>query len=72
VWIAALRQSRGELADSNDAVPATELKASTLPAVDRKLAGDDERARVVAILNDLQQIALLFGQQRFRTPIVRG
>ena len=41
-----------------------------VPAIDRKLAGDDQRAGVVAILDDLQQIALLLGQQRFRSPIV--
>ena len=34
-----------------------------VPAVDRKLAGDDQGTSVVAILDDLQQIALLFGQQ---------
>src|SRR5260370_19155427 len=41
-----------------------------VPAVDGKLACDDQRAGVVAILSDLQQIALLLGQQRLRSPIV--
>ena len=42
-----------------------------VPAVDRRLAGDDQRPGVVAILDDLQQIALLFGGQRLRPPIVQ-
>ena len=33
-----------------------------VPAIDRKLTGDDQRAGAVAILDDLQQIALLFGK----------
>jgi hypothetical protein len=41
-----------------------------VPAVDRKLAGDDQRASVVAVLDDLQQIALLLGQQWFGSPVV--
>ena len=43
-----------------------------IPAIDRKLAGDDERTGVVAILNDLEQITLLLGQQGFRSPIVES
>jgi len=35
-----------------------------------ELAGDDQRAGVVAFLDDLQQVALLLGQQRFGSPIV--
>ena len=42
-----------------------------VPAVDRHLAGDDQRASIVAVLDDLQQIALLFGQQRLRSPVVQ-
>ena len=41
-----------------------------VPAIDWKLAGDDQRADIVAIFDDLQQIALLLRQQRFRSPIV--
>jgi hypothetical protein len=41
-----------------------------VPALDRKLAGDDQRAGVVAVLDDLQQVALLLGQQRFGSPII--
>lgn len=32
---------------------------SPMPAIDRNLAGDDERASVVSVLDDLQQIACL-------------
>jgi hypothetical protein len=41
-----------------------------VPAVDRKRAGDDQRASVVAVLDDLQQIALLLGQQWFGSSVV--
>src|SRR5271165_6604707 len=40
-----------------------------VPAVDGNLAGDDERALVVTILDDLQQIARLVGRERLRTVI---
>jgi hypothetical protein len=42
-----------------------------ITAVDRHLAGDDQRAGAVAIVDDLQQIALLFGEQRFRPPVTQ-
>jgi len=41
-----------------------------VPAVDRDLAGDHERAGVVAILDDFEQIARLIGVERFGPPIV--
>ena len=41
-----------------------------VPAVDGNLAGDDERALVVAVLDDFEKIARLIGRQRFRPPIV--
>src|SRR6202451_2030919 len=41
-----------------------------VPAVDGNLAGDDERALVVAILDDFEQVARLFGGERLRPPIV--
>jgi hypothetical protein len=41
-----------------------------VPAIDRKLTGDDQRAGVVAILDDLRQVARLLGQQRFGSPVV--
>src|SRR5437868_11775605 len=41
-----------------------------MPATDRDLAGDQERPPVVAIVDDLEQIATLLGVERFRPPIV--
>ena len=41
-----------------------------MPAIDRDLAGDQQRSSVVAIINDLEQIAALLGIERFRPPIV--
>src|SRR3954454_3148401 len=41
-----------------------------VPAVDRHLARDQERAGIVAILDDLQEIARLLGQQRLGAPVV--
>jgi hypothetical protein len=39
-----------------------------MPAVHGNLAGDDERALVVAILDDFEQIARLIGGERFGGP----
>ena len=39
-----------------------------VPVVDRHLAGDDQRAGAIAILDDFQQIALLFGEQWLEAP----
>src|SRR3546814_14708703 len=41
-----------------------------VPAVDRNLAGDDDRSCLVAILDDLQEIAALLGVERLRSPVV--
>src|SRR3546814_20411757 len=41
-----------------------------VPAVDRNLAGDDDRSCLVAILDDLQEIAALPGVERLRSPVV--
>ena len=41
------------------------------PAGDRNLAGDDERAFVVAVVDDFQEIAGLVGAERLRSPIVK-
>jgi hypothetical protein len=43
-----------------------------VPAVGRHLAGDNQRAGIVAVFNDFQRIALLFRQQRLRSPIIQG
>lgn len=41
-----------------------------VPAVDRDLAGDDDRAGLVAVLDDLQEVAALLGVERLRPPVV--
>ena len=41
------------------------------PAVDGNLAGDDERAFVVAILDAFEQMARLIGGERFGSPIIQ-
>ncbi len=42
-----------------------------VPAGNRNLAGDDERAFVVAVLDDFQEIAGLVGAERLRSPIIQ-
>ena len=39
-----------------------------VPAGDRHLAGDDQRAGVVAVFDDLQQVALLLGESAAPAP----
>src|SRR5260370_6611236 len=41
-----------------------------MPAIDRDLAGDQQGSPVVAIIDDLEQIAALLGIERFRCTIV--
>ena len=41
-----------------------------VPFTDRDLAGDQQRAALVAIVDDLEQIAALLGIERLRPPIV--
>ena len=41
-----------------------------MPAVHGNLAGDDERALVVAVLDDFEEVAGLLGGERFGAPIV--
>ena len=45
-----------------DRIGQSRISHELVPSVDGKLAGDDQRAGIVAILDDLQQIALLLGQ----------
>src|SRR5947209_10132711 len=41
-----------------------------MPAIDRDLAGDQQRPPVVTVVDDLEQITTLIGIERFRPPIV--
>jgi hypothetical protein len=42
-----------------------------MPSVHGNLAGDDERALVVAIFDDFQKIARLSGGGRLRPPVIQ-
>jgi hypothetical protein len=54
------RPGRARRRDADDVVPT----------VDRQLAGDQEGAGVIAVLDDLQEVARLLRKQRLRSPIV--
>jgi hypothetical protein len=41
-----------------------------VPAADRDLAGDQQRASIVAVVDDLEEVATLLGIKRLRPPIV--
>lgn len=41
-----------------------------VPAADGNLAGDQQGALAVAIIDDLEQVAALFGGQGLRPPII--
>jgi hypothetical protein len=41
-----------------------------MPAVDRHLAGNQQRTAIVAIVDDLEQVATLLGVERLRSPVV--
>ena len=43
-----------------------------VPAVHGNLTGEDERALVVTILDDFEQIACLVGRERFGAPIIEN
>jgi len=43
-----------------------------VPAVHGTWTGDDQRAPVVAVLDDFQEIARLVGGERFGSPIVEA
>ena len=42
-----------------------------VPAIDGQLAGDDNRAGFVSILDDFEQITALVGVERFWSPVVQ-
>jgi len=55
-----------------DGVGQGRVADDVVPAVDWHLAGDDQRPGIVAIFDDLQQVALLLGDQRLGFPAARG
>jgi hypothetical protein len=42
-----------------------------MPTIHGNLAGDDDRALVIAILDDFEQIARLIGRERFGSPVIQ-
>ena len=54
-----------------DGVGQRGIAHGLVPAFDRHLAGDDQRATIVAVVDDLQQVAALLGGQRFGPPVVQ-
>ncbi len=53
-----------------DGVGERRIADDLVPTIDRQLAGDDERASVVAVLDDLQEIAAVLGIELLRAPVV--
>lgn len=53
-----------------DGVTESGIGDHLMPFADRDLAGDQQRAAFVAVVDDFQQIAALFGSERFRPPII--
>jgi hypothetical protein len=41
-----------------------------VPFADRHLAGDQQRSAVIAVVDDLEQIAAMLGIERLRAPII--
>jgi hypothetical protein len=53
-----------------DGIGKRRIADDLMPAVDGHLTGDNERAGVVAILEDFEQVAGLVGRERLRAPII--
>src|SRR5689334_2161697 len=53
-----------------DGVTESRIADYLMPAIDWDLAGDQQRAAIVAVVDDLEQIAALLGIERLRSPIV--
>jgi hypothetical protein len=43
-----------------------------VPALDRQLAGDEDRIDIVAILDDLKQVAALFSVELLWSPVIEN
>jgi hypothetical protein len=69
--IAFERNAMGIVNDAvQDGVAERGIADHVMPAVDGKLAGDEQRSLVVAVVDDLEQIATLLGGERLRSPVV--
>jgi len=54
----------------NDRISNVQIANDLVPASHGNLAGDQQRALVVAVVDDLQQVAALFGGQWLGPPVV--
>ena len=54
----------------DDGVADRHVADDFVPAADRNLAGDQQRALVIPVVDDLQQVTALLGRQRLGSPIV--
>src|ERR1700709_2465008 len=54
-----------------DGVRQRGIADDLVPAINRHLAGDDQRATVVAVLDDFQQVAALLSGQWLWSPVVQ-
>ena len=54
----------------DDRVSDRQISHDVVPASHGDLAGDQQRALVVAVIHDLQQVAPLLGGERLRPPVV--
>src|ERR1700736_1599272 len=55
-----------------DGVGKRRIADDLVPALDWKLAGNDNRADVVSILDNLQEVAALLGIELLRSPVVEN
>jgi hypothetical protein len=53
-----------------DGIGERRVADDLIPSLDRQLAGDQDRTGVVAILDDLQEVAALLGIELLRSPVV--
>ena len=53
-----------------DGVGDRRIADDLIPAIDRHLAGEEDRPGIVAIFDDLEEIATLVGAERLGSPIV--
>ena len=53
-----------------DSVSECRIADDVVPAIGRHLAGEKDRAGIIAVLDDFQQIAGLVGGELFGPPIV--
>ena len=55
-----------------DGVGKSWIADDLVPALDRQLTGNENRTGVVAVLDDLEQIATLFGTELLWSPVVES